>query len=289
MTFVDLLTRAGVQVSTTAKHSTAGWVNFVCPFCGNGSSNLGMGYHTVGHYVHCWKCGHHPLPQTLAAAAGLSLPAARQLLGDVARPLRAEDAAITRPGRLVRPAGVTDLKKPHAEYLLSRGLGVKAAARWGIMGIGIASRLAWSLYIPVTLDGEEVSWTTRALGNTGMRYVGAGSKEEKVPRKRLLYGEDFVRHQIVIVEGPLDAVRIGPGAVATMGVSYSRHQLLRLSHYPSRAVLFDNEAGAQRRARKLVRELEAFPGTTHLVELDAKDPGEASDKEIRQVRKYFLE
>ena len=44
----------------------------------------------------------------------------------------------------------------------------------------------------------------------------------------------------------------------TLGVGYSRAQLLRISKYPLRAVCFDSEPAAQERARQLCEELGDF-------------------------------
>jgi DNA primase len=163
---------------------------------------------------------------------------------------------------------------------------------WGVRGLGVAGRLSWRLFLPIHLNTEQVSWTTRSVGEVepGKRYLTAGVKESRMNPKALLYGEDLARHAIVVVEGPLDAMRIGPGAVATLGLKVSRAQVLRMSKYPVRVVLFDSEPQAQRTARKLCRDLEVFPGATYRVEVESgKDPGECSQGEIDEIRKRFLD
>ena len=94
---------------------------------------------------------------------------------------------------------------------------------------------------------------------------------------------------MVVVEGPFDAMRIGPGAVAVMGTGWSRAQLLAISKFPVRAVVFDSEPEAQERARRLCHDLSVFEGKTSRIQLDAADPGSASKAEITRLRKYFLE
>ena len=148
-------------------------------------------------------------------------------------------------------------------------------------------RLPWRLFIPFHIHGEVVSWTTRSIGQNGLRYVSASSDQEKVNHKSILYGEDFCRHAVIVHEGPFDVWRTGPGAVATCGTGFSRSQLLRLSNYPVRVICFDNEKQAQQRATELCDLLEPFPGETIQVTLDAKDAAEASDKEINQLRRFL--
>jgi DNA primase len=160
---------------------------------------------------------------------------------------------------------------------------------WNAQGIGMSSQLPWRIFIPIELNGEMVSWTTRSINDYGLRYISAKLTQESFPHKHLLYGEDYARHTVIIHEGPLDVWTVGPGAVGTLGTSYTRAQVVRMSKYLRRVVCFDNEPEAQRRARKLCDDLEPFEGETHNVILDAKDANTASAKEIRRLRRLYLD
>ena len=195
-------------------------------------------------------------------------------------------------GKLVIPTGIKGLHSAHKKYLHGRGFKWRELERlWKIRGIGIASRLAWRIWIPIHYHGEVVSWTTRSISSNPRitRYVSAGEDEEAMPHKELLYGEDLARHAIIVNEGPFNAWRIGPGAVATFGSGYSIEQLERMAKYPTRAICFDNEPEAQKRARKLVNDLSVFPGDTYNVVLDRKDAAEESRENIDRLRKEVLE
>lgn len=182
------------------------------------------------------------------------------------------------------------MKQVHKRYLKERGFDPEEiAGKWSVQGIALASRLCWRLFIPIHHQGNVVSWTTRSIcPEANQRYIAAKAGEEAMPARSLLYGEDHARHGIIVVEGPLDAWRIGFGAVAALGVSYGREQVARMSKYPVRAICFDSDPKAQRRAAKLCETLRVFPGRTVRVELDAEDPGSASVKEIRKLRREFL-
>ncbi len=108
-----------------------------------------------------------------------------------------------------------------------------------------------------------------------------------MPLKSLLFAMDLARHAVIVVEGPFDAMRIGPGAVATMGINYSQAQVNLIAAFPVRYVAADNEPNAQRMAVKLCQELEVFAGKTERICVDAKDPGSASDKELRLLRRLL--
>src|SRR5260370_26008807 len=124
------------------------------------------------------------------------------------------------------------------------------------MGIGLAVHLAWRLYIHITYRDKTVSWTTRSLSDKHeRRYISSSSSTEALPSKSLLYGEDYCKHSIVVVEGPLDVWTIGEGAVATLGTNYTRKQLEKIAKYPYRTIAYDDEPAAQEQAKRMCREL----------------------------------
>lgn len=99
----------------------------------------------------------------------------------------------------------------------------------------------------------------------------------------------MAHHAVVIVEGPADAWNVGPGAVALFGVGYTPQQVAALAQYPVRVVCMDSDSEGRAAAERLCSELSIFPGDTYRVELDADDPGSASKREVRKLRKAFLD
>ena len=88
-----------------------------------------------------------------------------------------------------------------------------------LQGIGLHPRLPWRLFIPIHSHGRPISWTTRSIGTKDKKkYITASPAEEAAPHKQTLYGLDYCRHTVIVVEGPLDAWNIGPGAAATYGL-----------------------------------------------------------------------
>lgn len=275
-------------------HVTEGWVGVECPFCGRGTGRFGLGYNLRTGYTTCWKCGPHSLAEVLAEILEKPVREVRSLCGDLDRPRLFEGDE--KPGRLELPAGITELLPVHRRYLEGRGFDPdELVDRWKIQGIGVAVRLAWRIFIPIHKDLEVVSWTTRTPTDDGEptnRYRGAKRHQERVHRKAILYGADQARSGVVVHEGPFDVWATGPGAVCTCGVGFSRAQVRQLARYPVRAVCFDNDPAAQRRARQLAAELEVMPGETYVVRLDAKDAASAVKErpaELRELRKRFLD
>ena len=292
MTIAEIFQELGVDFREggSHRHVTHGWTGIDCPNCSPGSGKFKLGVPPgTSRFGTCWTCGRVPLLPALQEITRRPWNELAKLLGDVEAEW--EPQAKRPAGKLIVPSGIGPLQPAHHDYLASRGFDPHTiAGLWGVRGIGVAPRLSWRLWIPVYQGGEAVGWTTRSLlDDVPRRYVNAGPHEESMPIKQALYGEDFARHAVVVVEGPTDAWRVGPGAVATFGTAYTKSQVARLSRFPVRAVAYDREPEAQRAARRLCRELECFPGQTFRVELSASDPGEAGEEEVRELRERFLD
>lgn len=285
MTIQELLQNLGVEfVESGNKHCRPGWIQLRnCPFCG--SSSYHLGYRFSPGYFNCWKCGGHHVIPTLQKL-GVSHRDAQEFFHDKTGTLQPPQIEKVRTGYR-EPKGVGELHPIHRAYLRGRGFNPYHIEKvWGIRGIGIAHALSWRVFIPARHREVKVSWTSRSVGATPtLRYISAKPTEETICLKHLVYGLDFCRHSIVIVEGPFDAWRIGPGAGALFGMNYSANQIQKLIQIPHRFVCFDSAPEAQRKARELAEQLSAFEGTTENILIDAKDPGEASPREINLIRK----
>lgn len=281
----EVLDILGVPFQTEGhEHCREGWLQIDCPWC-NQSGHYRLGYNLSFGYLNCWSCGSQRLIPTLIEITGKSYGEIKDLVSGIIVNRRVETEKIK--GTLIIPDGVEEMERPHRNYLKSRGFDAKhLASFWGVKGISLRpSHLKWRLFIPVTYHGEVVTWTTRTIGNSpGNRYLNAKPHQEKISLRSLLYGEDFARNAVIVCEGPTDVWRIGPGAVATMGVDFTPEQAEKIAKYPLRAICFDNLPDTKRQIKKLVNILESFPGETIVVTLDSKDPGEATEREIKQLR-----
>lgn len=294
MTLEEILRELRVPLAPAGHHhSRAGWSQSDCPYCSPQSGRFRLGWNLRGGYAHCWLCRGLPLVPTLARLTGREprevASLTRILEKDRKHPGRGEIPGFGATSTLQMPADRGKLRTVHRRFLKERGFDADdVAERWGVQGIGpLGGRYAGRLFIPVHRGTEVVSWTTRAVaGDTGVRYDTAPADREAYPAKRLLYGEHLAGHAVVVVEGPLDVWAGGPGFVATLGTAYSRAQLLRLVKFPVRYVCFDAEEAAQRVAKRLVRELEAFDGVTKNVVLETgKDASRVSKRELKQLRR----
>lgn len=291
MKVTDLLDKHSIPYKMAGEHHhvTTRFVGVDCPFCSKNSGKFQMGIALEGQACTCWICGYHRLLDTLAELTGLPHWEFRGLLDSFSRTAPGQRRTPERRGTLRLPKCLGPLQKSHRSYLRDRGFDPNELERlWGIQGIGLSAKLAWRIWIPIYYQGEVVSWTTRAIGNQSLRYVNAKPGEEKRSIKSILYGSDYVRHSVVVVEGPTDVWRIGPGAVALVGLQHTADQVCQLARYPSRTICFDSELTAQRRANQLANELHVYPGQTQIVELESgKDAGTADEDEIKTIRQLL--
>jgi hypothetical protein len=174
-----------------------------------------------------------------------------------------------------------------ADYLRGRGLNLAYLEKyWGIQATGPFSDYPMRAFIPVYLNRRPVSWTARAACGQEPRYQTAQAHQKCFDEKHLLFGGQYVRDTAIVVEGGFDAMRIGRGAVATFGLAVTQAQISCLAGIWRRIIVFDNSPNAQARARVLAEQLAVFPGETIVVNLDAADPGEASEAEVRKLRNF---
>jgi len=288
MKFIEILEEHDIPRAPEGhEHSTEGWVQFDCPFCGRDSHHYHMGYNLRGGFVNCWRCGAHSLASVIREYTTLNYKEVKKICEEIIP----ENVPIMREnikGFLQTPT-LGPLQDAHIKYLNQRGFDHHMIQKlWQIKATGIAGHLKWRLFIPILHQGRIVSWTTRAIkDNIPRKYQSAEPHQELIPHKNILYGGDYVRHTVIICEGPLDVWAIGPGAVATFGSGFTEQQIMRLLHFPRRIVCYDNEREAQKQAKKLCNAIGAFGGETINITLDSKDPGEAKFGELKKLRKFL--
>jgi len=285
MHLTSLLNELGITyvLGGEHRHVRDGWVGVDCPWCGS-HDKYHLGIPDGGGVAICWICGRHSLAELIHEIARTNWTESHRLAARAT--VRVHHRKQSAPRERVRmPFKPEPLARIHKRYLRGRGFDPDIISElWGTQSTGPVGRYAWRLWIPVHQDGQLVSWTTRAVVDRGLRYVHADPDMERMPIKSLLYGEDYVPGSIVIVcEGPTDAWRLGPGAVATFGTTWTEEQARRLERFPVRAICFDRQRRAQRSAWQLYRRLHGI-GETYVVVLDADDPGSADPAEVLALR-----
>lgn len=289
MKFEDLMDKLSIEYRTEGhEHCRPGWIQIDCPFCTKGMSHWRMGYNIAFGHMNCWLCGKYSLFQVVQEYTELSGREVSALIRGLSVQRVQDKEKVV--GKYTVPFDLCSLQNEHKKYLIERKFKPSELCKlWNIEGIESANwKYQNRIFIPIHRNGKSVSWTARSIEKEArLRYVSARKEEETYFHKSLLYGEDYARGGIIIHEGPTDVWRTGPGAVCTFGTDYTVAQLEKMAKYPIRVVCFDSLPDAQRKAKQLVAALNVFEGKTYNVLLDAKDPGEASPKETRQLRRLI--
>lgn len=293
-TIINILERYRVPIRRHGEHhhATRNWIQTDCPSCSPGVSKFRLGWEINTGRVSCWQCGKRDAVQMLSQLCSIRLAEAIEEWQTVWKFSRPPTQDTDNRKELVNPIGIGPLAEVHKRYLWGRRLSVgRVVNTWDLQGLSVHHKLPWRVFIPIhDKFGRQVSWTTRAINDEVKRkYVTASPEEELVSHKSILYGAHHALHTVVVVEGPIDAWMVGPGAVATFGLAYTQQQVDLIAQYPIRAVCFDMEPDAQRKADKLCCELSAYPGITHRITLDTGgDPASAHWREIRSIREQFF-
>lgn len=282
MTLIDFLRRHGIPYSLSPhKNVRPGWVGVDCPRCRT-TGKYHLGIPIGGGGGHCWQCDDVDPLWALSIASGLTRRDVAAELADWDSRPREAPQRVRQPAR--RPAGVVplshDLAVRHRRYLESRGFRPEVLEElWGLMATGPAGPAAWRVLVPIGANGVEIGWTARSIVD------GVVPKYLTMPGMDLsdiLYGWDYVRQAVILVEGPADAWRLGPGAVALLGQALTPARLEMLTGMPRVFICLD--ADAAKRAGEMARRLEGIVGDVYRINLPDGDPGDLPRDEVAGIR-----
>jgi hypothetical protein len=288
-----------------AKHSRPGWIQVECPFC-VGNPGWHLGYNAQGDYFNCWRCGGKKTSRVLAKLLGVDEHRAREIMREYGGRSRVPLPSTRKPRSkgFRYPSGTEDLLPSHLRYLKSRHFSPSYLQKtWGVeKGTGPAARLdkidyRLRLLIPIyNPRGKEVSFQARDVtGRQNPKYKACPKHRELEDHTQLLYGCHLnpEGELALVVEGPTDVWRLGPGALAVFGIDYTRSQVRYLArHYERVYILFDQEKQAQKQAQKLWSELMARGVQSKVGNLfrEGQDPAELTESETeaiwKQVKKW---
>ena len=284
-----------IYVEADSKNYRPEWVSIQCPFCDDQSTHLG--YNVNESYLHCWRCGWHPLDKTIAKLLKINENAARQLIkqyGGIAR--RPVEKAKDPQKEFQFPSGCSDLSSSHKQYLARRGYDPDRLERdWGLVSSGPISQLDGINYkhriiAPIYWDGQIVSFQGRdTTGKHDKKYMACPKEREAIHHKAILYGKQAEWTSTgICVEGITDVWRFGFTSFATFGIKYTSVQLRVIARFFRRvAIIFDDDPQAIEQAYKLVADLE-FRGVEAFRIPIVGDPGGMSQTEADYLLKQII-
>lgn len=284
------------------KHARRDWVQVHCPFC-RGSQNYHLGYNTAQGFFCCWRCKFHGEVKVLQKILSVTVQEAKE----IAKRYRtkgfggkrfsvAEKADVGGVCRLPKWCGLTE---HHTKYLESRGYDINMLTElWGVTGTLHSPRVcnvnfSYRVIAPIYYGLEMVSFQGRDFtGKSHLKYITSPKQNEVIHHKDIVYGYDMVPgDSVVITEGVFDVWKLGPGAVCTFGIGFSKAQQALLSEFSNRFILYDTEDGeAREKAKELAYQLACYGGRTEIITLPwkGKDPGDLTPKQGAEVMRELL-
>jgi hypothetical protein len=291
-------------ITSGNKHCTAGWVNTHCPFC-QGDKNYHLGIPLDGKISKCWRCGKHPIYQTLSKLSKTPESQIRQLAKNYTgmKPVTKPAKVSIRRKAFKYPSGAGDLLPQHEKYLTKRFFQADSLIKtWGIMGTGPIGKLGeldyrWRIIAPIIWDSKVVSFQGRAISDKiEPKYKACPLDRELVCHKHIVYCHpecDWSKH-VIVVEGITDVWRLGKQAVGVFGIEYLPQQVRSICKMKRKAkdkkliVLFDDDPQAIIKGKELVADLN-FRGMDARQEIIVGDPGAMEQQEADEMMNKFMD
>ncbi len=268
------------------KNWSEGWAMINCPFCGDSGYHGGL--NIKGAYYNCWKCGNKPISILIMKLLNIkSFTKAKAIIRDYAKNFVREKVKKKKGEASIckLPFGCHPLQETHWNYLKKRGYRpLKTAETWILMGTGPIGDYRFRIIAPIFVDGVMVSYQGRDITDKQtLRYKACASKDEIIHHKHIVYGIDLIKDgKCIIVEGITDAWRLGPGAIALFGNSWTEEQLLFIKNRVKGGyICFDPDSVGK--GTKLALELNALGCCFSVIELKEKDPGEFNQTEVNFI------
>jgi DNA primase len=280
-----------------------GWLGIACPFCSDSGEHLGI--NITNNIISCWKCGIKgsvtklikEIEHTVSFPETLEVMEKYQDFHRIGLIQNREESE-SKISHLEIPKNFTKLSWPKVpdiviKFLTERGFDPEKICRGRELYYGgFLGPFKFRIILPITLRGRLVSWVGRDVtGRSEIKYRNLEEEKSILPAKDTLYGFDEVLpgSNIVVVEGPLDQLKLGAGSVATYGTQWTQKQvtLLRELNPNSVIILFDSEEMAQESAKRLSKQI--WWCSSEVVMLnDVNDPGELSVEQGKKLMRELI-
>lgn len=298
---IKLFKDYSIECSNTGKNASLGWVNYRCPFCTDNSDHGGVNVVDRDTWCHCRRCGKHTMTDLIGKLTNNNPSDTWVILNNYTVDYNnktildslPKQKVIETPETVTLPCNCVPLGRVQHNYLRTRGYNhVLLEKTWGLRCTNDLGDYKYRIIAPIFLDKKLVSYQGRDYTNkASLKYKACLKDMEVVHHKHTLYGIDLVqRDTVVVVEGIADVWRLGPGAVATFGISYKKEQVLLLNQrFKKIFILFDSyPQEAMEQANNLAMELIGLGSNVEVLELDKGDPADMSDVDLQKLMHMIL-
>lgn len=278
-----------IEYWTEGENVPTGGVNTRCYSCSDKSNHLVWN----GYSTFCWKCHKHSLYKSIKDMLQIEGKEVYKILNeyqtsDVStpnlnhEPKKYNNKSIDVPGM--------KLLKPHYNYLEGRGFDAKYIEnKYDLRAtLSEGEGYAYRIIIPIYYQNRIVSYLGRDFTNRQkLRYMTCKPEKEIIPHKNILYNLDNCNYRTaIVVEGTMDAMKLGDNCCATFGTAFKKEQLLLLREkFDKIFTMFDGDDEAQKHASILANKFNLLGGKTENIRLESGDPGEMSLEEVKELKR----
>jgi len=281
-----------INTTNNPKVTSRNWIGTRCPFCVPADTDFHLGFSLEKGNFSCWKCKRHSKWEVVAALTHESRKNVKAIIDkyetDQVYHLDLSEDKVRAKKVELPDKGLT---KTERKYIRSRGFSPSYLVNtYKVRGGGLAGRWKYRIILPVlNRKGRILTATGRSIVDSmEPRYLDTPEEYTVTPTRETLFGLHLLpdSDRVIVVEGPLDQIRVGPGSLATFGIGVSPKQVALLSKFKHIFIAFDGEKLAQDSAYKLGHDLYTIGvGDVSIIELSkGKDPDNLNEEELYELR-----
>lgn len=248
------------------KRSSANEICFLCPFCDEQNGKFYVNRTTLKYFCHvCNKGGGPPKDRSSNIKP---LPLALRTIKMPASYIE----LMPRPKELFH--SLIRAKSLIRKLLREKNFRWEDLQGWQL-GYCACGPFEERLIIPIDFGGRLVALQARALNDAKPKYknhAGHGTYAQ------IFYNWDraICYDNLIIVEGPFDAMRVGFNAIATMGTALSAYRvdLINRLHPKRITFMFDPDKAGRRGVYKASRKIFPTIDVRNVILPDKKDPAD---------------
>jgi len=285
----------GVKYYTEGKNISPGWIGIKCPFCADHSNHCGINLES--NVFTCWICAEKGnvvklISEIESCSYQEAVQIARQFGKDFtrldAKPLLFEGGTGHRVQEVLPNTSQDYLPKIHTEYLQSRNFSPKYLQhKYKIKAVHTIGKYRFRIIVPFFLRGRTVTFVARDVTRSRTPYLNASRKESIVSVKSTLYNIDNAEKRVVLVEGVTDVWRIGDGAIANAGLTFTDEQVAMMMERGIKEVFIVFDEGAEATANDYSDALASVINKVHVVLLPKGDPAEQPPDIVDEIRRLI--
>lgn len=271
-----------------------------CPFCGRG--NFHFGIHKYSKVGSCWSCGETGNPvKYLSEMLGMKWKEVYSVIekysdGDIPEFKERMNAQET-----IVPSMLEEVDKVGLKYLKDRGFDEYDVEEFQLGQLNYMSFLRhsgheqdfrWRIFIPIYMNRRLVSYTARDYTGKGSpKYQHPLVEATVIPAAGSIFNYDKIKKfgRAVILEGPMDSMKMGDNSCSMQGVTFTTEQLMFLEEKQLKEayVCFDDKA--KDKAERLANALGDFIPCVRVVTLRGHDDvGEMSKFDALKMKMQLI-